>query len=399
MTVAEDTPKQVVVVGGGPVLCDRLRQSGAQITMVDTPAGYDPSLVSAAVRTVLAEYDDPTLIPLLRALHEQTPFTAVLSLTEQGLLPAARMAAELGIPGLPPDVVARTRDKAAMRAWLRDQGFSEVPAAIVRDAADIRGFADEHGYPVIVKPRHGQGSDHVACFRRAEEVVTPPAIADDYLAEAFLPGPEVSVEAHSCAGEHHVIAITAKLTNDEDEANPFVEIGHLVPAPLDPADTAAVTAYVTGFLDAMGITDGPSHTELRLTPAGPAVVETHTRVGGDSIPTLVRQATGHDLIGLLVQWALDRTRPGEPEPTLGRAAAIRFFTPPPGRVRSVTGVPRFQGLPGVLRLHLPLKAGDRIAPVADSRTRAGYVLAVSTAGDRAVDLCRRVISGVQIDVG
>jgi biotin carboxylase len=296
-------------------------------------------------------------------------------------------------------VVGRTRDKFAMRTWLLDKAFSAVPCTVVRDAADIRDFAAEHGYPVIVKPRHGRGSEHVSCFRRAGDVVMPPVTADEYIAEPFLSGPEFSVEAFSCAGEHHVVAITGKFTHDDDPENPFVEIGHVVPAPLDPADSAVVVAYVSEFLDVMGITDGCSHTELRLTPSGPEVIETHTRVGGDSIPTLVRQATGHDLLDLLVQWSLDGVRPQEPALTVAGAAAIRFFAPPPGTVTAISGAQRWQGLPGVLKFHLPLKAGDRIPQLRDSHTRVGYVLTTAPTAARAIELCRDVVSGVHIDVG
>ncbi|WP_260860079.1 ATP-grasp domain-containing protein [Streptomyces cupreus] len=385
--------RHVVVVGGGPGLCDRLRLAGAEITLVDTPARYDQALFSVARRTVLTEYDDPALIPQLRAIHRETPFSAVLSLTEQGLLPAARIAEGLGVRGLPSEVVARTRDKFAMRTWLRDKGFSGVPCEVVRDAGDILGFGTEHGYPVIVKPRHGQGSERVSCFRRAEDVVTPPASADEYIAEVFFPGEEFSVEAFSCAGSHHVLAITGKFTQDA-----FVEIGHVVPAPVEPHMTAAIKAYVGEFLDAMGISDGCSHTELRLTPSGPEVIETHTRVGGDSIPTLVRQATGHDLLDHVVQWFLDGVEPQEPAPAPSGAAAIRFFTPPPGTVAAISGVQRWQGLPGVVKLHLPLKAGDRVPAIQDSRTRVGYVLTASSTAEQAIDLCCQVMSGVEIDV-
>ncbi|MGW0558685.1 ATP-grasp domain-containing protein [Streptomyces sp. NPDC002926] len=392
-------PQQVIVVGGGPGLCDRIRLLGADITMVDRPAGYDPVLVPVAKRTVLSEYDDPSLIPLLRALHRETPFSAVLSLTEQGLLPAARISEELGIPGLSTEVVGRTRDKLAMRTWLRDNTLSAVPCSVVENAVDIQDFAAEHGYPVIVKPRHGKGSEHVSCFRRADDVVTPPAVADDYIAEPFFPGPEFSVEAISCAGEHQVIAITGKVTQDDDPANPFVEIGHVVPAPVGPETATAITEYVSEFLDVMGITDGCSHTELRLTPSGPEVIETHTRVGGDSIPTLVRQATGYDLLDLLVEWSLEGTRPQKPASAVAGAAAIRYFTPPPGRVLGIGGVQRWQGLPGVLKFHLPLKIGDSIPPIQDSRTRVGYVLTTSSSAEQAIDLCRQVVSGVRIDIG
>ncbi|WP_328424276.1 ATP-grasp domain-containing protein [Streptomyces sp. NBC_00443] len=390
--------KQVVIVGGGPGLCDRVRLLGADITLVDTPAGYDAELVPIARRTVLTEYDDPSLIPLLREIHRETPFTAVLSLTENGLLPAARITAALGIRGLSPEVVGRTRDKFAMRSWLREKAFSATPSAVVRDVDDIRNFAAEHGYPVIVKPRHGLGSEHVSCFRQADDAVMPPAIADEYIAEPFLQGAEFSVEAFSCAGDHHVLAITGKFTQDDDPENPFVEVGHVVPAPVEPDVSAAIGTYVSDFLDVMGITDGCTHTEVRMTPSGPEVIETHTRVGGDSIPTLVRQATGHDLIDLLVQWSLDRIRPREPAPTVAGAAAIRFFAPPPGRVAGISGVQRWQGLPGVLKFHLPLKVGDRIPRIQDSHTRVGYVLTTASTAAQAIEICREVVAGVQIDV-
>lgn len=399
MCLEMETPKQVIVVGGGPGLCDRLRLLGAEITMVDTPARYDKSLIPGAKRTLLTEYDDPALIPLLTAIHRETPFDAVLSLTEKGLLPAARIAEKLGIPGLSSEVVGRTRDKFAMRSWLRDTGFSTVGCAVVRDAADIGKFAAEHGYPVIVKPRRGQGSAHVTSFRADTDIVMPPAIGDDYVAEPFLHGPEFSVEAFSRAGEHHVIAITAKLTHGDDSANPFVEVGHVVPAPIEPAAAAAISAYVSAFLEVMGIADGCSHTELRLTPSGPEIIETHTRVGGDSIPTLVRQVTGYDLLDLAAGWPLDRVRSDQAAAEVAGAAAIRFFTPPPGLVSGISGVERARGLPGVLKLHLPLKTGDRIQAIEDSGTRVGHVVAVAPTAARAAALCRQVIAEVRIEVG
>ncbi|MFD3657648.1 ATP-grasp domain-containing protein [Streptomyces sp. NPDC058620] len=393
-----EDPKQVVVLGSSPGLCDRLRLAGADITLVEAPERFDKALASFVKRSVLTEYDDPSLIPLLRGIHGHTPFTAVISLTEQGLMPAARIAETLGIRGLSQDVVARTRDKFAMRTWLRDKGFSSVPCAVVRDVAGIQGFAARHGFPVIVKPRHGQGSQNVSCFRTADEVVLPPASTDDYIAEPFHLGPEFSVEAFSCAGEHHVLAITGKFTHEDDPANPFVEVGHVVPADIAPEVVDAITEYVVEFLDVMGIADGCSHTELRMTSAGPEVIETHTRVGGDSIPVLVRQATGHDLLDLTVQWALDRIGPPRTTPSAHGAAAIRFFTPPQGWVVGVAGVQRWQGLPGVLQLNLPVKVGDRIHPVQNSRTRVGYVLATAPTPARAIEICRKVTSGVRIDV-
>lgn len=147
----------------------------------------------------------------------------------------------------------------------------------------------------------------------------------------------------------------------------------------------------------MQISDGCSHTEIRLTPIGPEVIETHTRVGGDSIPTLVRQATGCDLLDLAVQWPLGLVQPQQQPPVL-RAAAIRFFTPAPGKVKTISGIHRWRGQPGIVNLHLPLKEGDTVDEIRDSFTRSGYVLASAATADQAMELCDSVIRGVTIDM-
>ncbi|WLG85679.1 ATP-grasp domain-containing protein [Pseudomonas cucumis] len=387
----------VIVFGGGPGLCDRAHHFGALITLVDTPSGYDPALVASVHRTFLTRYDDPALLPALQALHVQQPFSAVLCMTELGLLPAARVAAELGLPGVSPEAVERTRDKLVMREWLQQQGFSKVPCSRAGSTQDVRTFAQAYGYPVIVKPRSGQGSQSIMRFDSLEQLGECPLSEQDYIVESFLAGPEFSVEAFSFGGCHMIAAVTGKLTNKGDQHNPFVEIGHVVPAPITSEERHIIEDYVTRFLTVMQISDGCSHTEIRLTATGPEVIETHTRVGGDSIPTLVRQATGCDLLDLAVQWPLGLIEPMEALST-NCAAAIRFFTPKPGKVKAITGVHRWRGTPGVLNLHLPLKEGEVVGETRDSFSRSGYVLATAPTPCQALELCDTVINGIVIDI-
>lgn len=389
----------VIVVGGGPGLCDRILQMGGCFTLVERPGHVDHNLVALAQRTIITSFDDNALIPALKAMHQNSRFTAALSLTETGLLLAAQINQALELPGVTPEVVARTRDKIRMREWLNSAGFSRVTAKAVQSVEQIRDFAEEYGYPVIVKPRDGQGSQHIFCFSHPEDVRLPAGQDNsDYLAEPFLDGPEFSVEAFSQRGQHHIVAITGKFTHDQDKNNPFVEVGHVVPANLTQQQQQTIVEYISRFLSVMAITEGCSHTEIRLTSTGPEVIETHTRVGGDSIPTLVRQATGYDLLDNLVASTLNQNVSLQVSPSPARAAAIRFFTPPPGRVTAVHGAERWQGLPGVMRLHLPLRRGDIITAIKDSFSRVGYVLTVAEDNHSAVLLCEQVMRGIRIDV-
>jgi len=49
---------------------------------------------------------------------------------------------------------------------------------------------------------------------------------------------------------------------------------------------------------------GATHTEIILGKAGPSVIETHIRMGGDEIPALAFDATGVDLADCLVRQTL-----------------------------------------------------------------------------------------------
>lgn len=389
----------VIVVGGGPGLCDRILQMGGKFTLVERPGHVDNNLVALAQATIIAPFDDPSLIPALEAMHQHSRFTTALSLTETGLLLASQINESLKMPGLTPEVVARTRDKISMRRWLNSTNFSRIAAKSVENEQQIRDFAEKHGYPLIVKPRNGQGSQNIWLLREPDDIKINMLQGDsDYLVEPFLDGPEFSIEAFSHLGQHHIVAITGKYTHEQDEHHPFVEVGHVIPANLSALQKQTITDYISRFLTVMEITEGCSHTEIRLTSDGPEIIETHTRVGGDSIPTLVRQATGYDLIQNLVICALDPQAVLPEHESLSRASAIRFFTPPPGRVISIHGVEKWQSLPGVLRLYLPLKSGDTVTEIKDSFSRAGYVVTVASDSRSALLLCEQVLSGIKINV-
>lgn len=394
---ATSRPKRAIVIGGGAGLCDRLRIRGVRFTLVDLPRRFDIQVARMAERTILTDYEDPSLISMLAALHRDQPFDAVFSLAERALLPAATIASELGVAGLDPEVVQRTRDKFLMRQWMRDRGVSNVNSAVVSSEGEICSFAAKHGYPVIVKPRHGAGSENVIKFTSRSEVYMPPVVNDDYIVEQYLSGREISIETFSRRGRHEVVAVTDKLTQGDDPNYPFVETGHAVPARLIPSVADQVRRHVEEFLDTMGVVDGCTHTEVRLTTSGPEIIETHTRLGGDLIPNLVRHATGVDMVDQLVEWTLYRTVPETPTPESG-GAAIRYFTLPAGRVSDIYGIVRFSELPGVQTLHMPLQPGDMVSRARDSSSRVGYVMCTSNTPEAAIEMCHRVISGITIEI-
>ena len=344
-------------------------------------------------------------------MHKAYPFQAVVSLFELGLLPAARINEALGLGGESVATVELLLDKWRMRRHLATRGISPVASAVGRTAQDLREFVQANGLPIIVKPIRESGSLGVFCIRdRADVDVVAErfrslddkqwaagdlACADsfhEFLMEEFLDGPEISVETLTFDGRHVVVAVTDKETADGG----FVEIGHSQPSGCSAETLREVTRLVTDFLDAVGLRNGPGHTEVKLTSRGPRVVESHNRIGGGRINELAEIAYGVDMerYALGARFGLVEPLTGSPEPRGG--AAIRVITPEPGRVVEVTGVDAVRADPAYVDLQLALEPGAEVPPLTWNEDKVGHVIARGATAAEAIAHSQRLAAAIHV---
>jgi biotin carboxylase len=156
------------------------------------------------------------------------------------------------------------------------------------------------------------------------------------LVEEYLSGPEVSVECATVGGITTPLAVTRK---EVGFAPYFEETGHTVSAgdPLLPE----VGPVAVQAVSALGITDGVQHVEMRLTPAGPRIIEVNSRIGGDLIGRLVHLATGLDLPRIAADIACGNV-PSLAPTRKGTAAVKVLYAPATGTLTT---------------RHLPVKPG------------------------------------------
>ena len=389
-------PRPRVAVLGGKSALRAARALGAECVYVERPDRLSEAKVALADHALPIDcHDVDRLRRELGDRHRDRPFTAVLSMTEDWLEPAAELNASLGLGGASVETVRLLRDKYAMRRLLAGTPL-ELPSARGTSAADIAAFGRRYGFPCVVKPLAGSGSSGVSLVRdqrQADDAVDRLARlgVHEFLVERYLTGPEFSVESLSFAGEHAIVAVTEKFVTPS-----FVEIGHLVPARLTPDVADAIAATVRALLDAVGLRDGAAHTEVIVGPDGPAVVESHNRVGGDRINELVRIAYGVDMIAAAVAWQVLRRRAHLPTAALA-AAAIRFVVAPPGLVRSIRRGVALDADPEVVEVEVNVVAGARISSVESSADRAGHVLARAATPAEALAAAERAASSVTIE--
>ncbi|URM88712.1 ATP-grasp domain-containing protein [Streptomyces sp. MRC013] len=339
------------------------------------------------------------------ALHGVFPFDLAYTAGDPYLQTVAQINDRLGLKSNPLRTVSAVNDKALMREILKGTGVGQVASAEVRTRADLERFAAENGFPLVLKPSRGSASRDVhvvpdgsalsaAASRLAPAAGGGPGGTASWVAEEFLEGREFSVETHSAAGRHQVLAVTEKFTNEHR-----VEIGHLVPARITEAERALLTAETRSVLTALGVEEGPGHTELILTPRGARVVETHTRPGGDAIVALIRIAEGYDIHELTFSWLAGKSGPSplRHEPQAG-GAAIWFLTAGPGRVTAAGGEEATRASEGVRFASLSAAVGDEVRIARNSRERLGEALAVGDDADSALRRAREAVGRLVVEV-
>ena len=81
---------------------------------------------------------------------------------EAHTMPAAQVREACTIPGTSVRTAWLCRDKPSMKEALREAGVPTAASAAVDSAAEARAFAEQVGFPLILKPRSGAGASGTA---------------------------------------------------------------------------------------------------------------------------------------------------------------------------------------------------------------------------------------------
>lgn len=322
---------RVAVIGGRPAPVWGARELGIDVVLVHEKGSYDESIAVHCEQIVHAPITDgAAILEVLKPLHEQRPFDRVLTTTEPAGESTGYTVDALGLPGVTEATARALKDKVITRELLDAHNLSPVRYRAVQSAEDIVAFQAEIGDRVIAKPADGVASLHIHPVENAEQArrawdALVAAGIGSVIVEEYLDGPVVSVDSFSYQGRHLPIGYSEYRMNDK-----FVEWEVSTPSRVAMPYLQELRALTPKLLDAVGLTEGPSHSEFVLTENGPRVLESHARLAGSGAPELVRRAFGFNLnrMFLTVPLGIEELPETSPDPIGG--AAVRFFTPEPG---------------------------------------------------------------------
>jgi len=341
-----------------------LREAGASVTGVgESPVeslGEELRGRLAGYEQVSSVCDEQALLDAVRRIQARGWVDRLEATVEAHILPVAKVRKEAGIPGTTVETAFLCRDKPAMKEALRAAGVATARSIGASSAEEVRKFAAEVGYPVILKPRAAAGA--AGTFRADDAADLERVIAETRVDRGASVAVEEFVEGHE--GFYDTLAVDGKPVHD------FVS--HYYPNVLDAMRTRWVSpqivvtnrmteknygeVYAMGakVLSALKIGTSATHMEWFYGSKGLKFSEIGCRPPGVRVWDLYSAANDFDLYR---EWASAIVR-GKPERRATRkysAGMIALRPDRDGRIRGYDGREEiFTRLkPWIIDSHLP----------------------------------------------
>ncbi|MGV9273581.1 ATP-grasp domain-containing protein [Streptomyces griseosporeus] len=340
---------------GGPPVGYALPRVAARaevhlLALTELPAGSAaPIRAWCASEVTAGDVAADDLVATITSRAREVGADAVVTFSEYAVVAVAEAARRLGLRGAGP-AAALARDKRLMRtAW----GRRDIPQPRFRPVATLDQLRDatrELRCPLLLKAAWSAGStahqiievpaDAPAAWARSHAVMIESArlgyaelhvagAGEDFLVEEIVTGHAgewfegpgwgdyVSVEGVVAQGVFRPVCVSGRMPT----VAPFTERAGITPAAVTGEAQDAIVALARRAVDALGLEDCGTHTEIKLGPGGRMwVIETAARFGGAMTVPQIEEVFGLDLVGLFTDQLLGGT-PGWPARALTPADA------------------------------------------------------------------------------
>lgn len=299
----------------------------------------------AAENCVSADFRDPEgVVKSISSVlgKKGAGLDGVMTYQEEALLMAQHIADRFGLPPICGGDPRPLRNKAMMRAALKDGGIFQPRFELCRSVESAIQAAKNIGLPCIIKPvemlaslgvykiSSFDGTKIREAFLNAKNIDIPDwdlkhgfNINSDVIVEEYISTTqEISVEGLVIDGKLDIISVTKKYLGPEPE---FDEVGHATPFYLEEKTYLDVKEILEKTVTALRLEFTAFHAEFRLRRSGkPVLIEIGARLAGDMIPLLVEFAKGVNMIEASLYCAVGKSY--DLRPNAKNVSAIRFLT-------------------------------------------------------------------------
>ena len=394
-----ENKKKILIVGGSylqlPAII-KAKEMGYQVAVAD----YNINAIGISYANKFYNVSTIDEYGIYEAAKDFCADGVMTLATDMPVRAVAYTCEKLGLNGISYDSAIKSTNKGEMIKVFDEMGVTHPWYFILESVDELEGTQNKIAYPCISKPLDSSGSRGVVLINNPEELrdsviySSSHGLSSGVIIEEYMQGNEVSVETLVVNNKVHILAVTDKLTTG---APHFVEMRHSQPSRLRKDDIEKIKALTIKAVLALGITNGPAHVEIMLTKDGPKIIELGARMGGDFISTyLVPLSTGIDMLEAVISVAcrekVDLSQPFE------KGSSIQYLSGEPGYIKSITGLDKARKLDGVFEVEMLKNIGEQSEEISNSLNRLGYVVAQSSTANDAIDVCKRAIDYIKVEI-
>jgi biotin carboxylase len=395
--------------------------AAAQQMDVDVTVGSEQSNTLARLNPTalltLSFHDPQQTVRQVVDFAAEHPIDAVVAVDDQVTVVAAAVCQALSLRQNSVESVLAAQNKHRMRQLFQRAGVPSPRFRLCRLDDDAEALAGQLHYPSVVKPLGLSGSqgvirvddepefvravdrlagilqaesgkgkaesraslaDTVSGFRFAEPENQRSSLTSHFLVEDFVVGPEVALEGFLSRGQLHVLALFDK--PDPMDGPFFEETIYVTPSRLPTVVQEQIARCTGQAVEALGLSEGPIHAELRLSSDGPCVIEVNARSIGGQCSRVLRFGTGISLEEMIIAHALDR---GFEPPSRERQPAGVMMIPihRAGRLSAVNGSDEAENVSGIEHVAISAHVGQELVPLPEGSGYLGFIFAKAVSAE------------------
>ncbi len=326
---------------------------------------------------------------------------AVVSVDDGANVLSAAAAKKLGLRHNDPDAVSFSRNKYYFRQKLQEADCLSPDFQLQPLTANPAEIAREITFPCVIKPltlnmsrgviRADGHNSFVAAFDRVKEIIaqpdakTPGIAADHLMIESYVPGKEYAIEGLIRNGELIILAIFDK--PDPLEGPYFEETIYVTPASVSPALKSNIHQAAQDAIRAIGLSDGPTHIDLRVNETGVYIIEADARTIGGHCGRSLRFGDGMRLEEVVLRHALDLPiRLGERTDKAGGVMMIPI--PSTGILKEFHGVDDAQMVPNIAEISITIPLNHKVVTLPDGGRYLGFIIAHANTASEVTNALR-----------
>lgn len=406
-----DNMKRLLIIGGGVEQVrayEIAREMGIYVIGVDRNPEA-PALAIADEKIIISTYDVDAVVKAAKEYHSKYKINGVMTIAHDAMVTVASVAEALNLPGIKVQSAILATNKYEMKKqFLKDK--VNTPSFIrVENYKEFEEAVHKLKTPAVIKPIDSCASRGVLKITydtnlkwAYEESQKNSRSTSSLQVEKFIPGPQFSVEGMMYRGNCYIAMIALRNYEDMKEYLPYmIENGGTLPANLDRKEKFRIRMEVKKAAESLGIINGAFKADVIMPNKKKVVIlEMAARLGGGYMSThSIPETKGIDLVTALINISLGiRFNPKKLLPTKNRVCVLRFFFPPEGKIKSITGYEEISKKPWALVTKMYVNPGDKIDFVKNHTMRAGMILVVGDTEKEANNHIKEAFEKIKIEV-